>query len=383
MNFLPYKIKIGVLGAGQLGKMMAQAASRLDLELRFLDKSKNYPAGKISNHFTEGDFNDFQTVVDFGSDMDVLTIEIEHVNIEALEFLEKKGVKVYPQSSVLKIIQDKAIQKQFILGQGFPTAPFHMFNDTDSIFNMQRAGNLKFPFVQKSRTGGYDGKGVQIIRTVEDMGRLLEGSSIIEHMADIEKEISVIAVRNSKGECLSYPAVSMDFHPEANLVEFLTCPAEIPIKIEDAARMYAEALANAMNIVGLLAVEMFYNKDGRLWINEMAPRPHNSGHHSLDNGSTDQFENHIRAILDLPLGSTKPFAPAIMLNILGEEGFSGKALYTGLEQCLEIEGVHVHLYGKEETRPFRKMGHITIIGTDLAECKDKASIIKKHLKVIA
>jgi 5-(carboxyamino)imidazole ribonucleotide synthase len=383
MTFIPSECNIGVLGGGQLGKMLAQEASKLDLNIHFLDKNKNYPAGKVCPQFTEGDFNHFDDVIQFGRGKQIITIEIEHVNTEALYRLENDGVFVFPQAHILDLIKDKGSQKLFYQNNEFPTASFQLFENKTEISRAAESNSISFPFVQKLRTGGYDGRGVQIINSKNEIHLLMEGVSVIEAKADIEKEISVIAVRSRNGECKAYPAVSMDFHPTANLVECLVCPAEIPENIENKAEKLAKDIAEKLGIVGLLAVEMFVNKDGSLWVNEMAPRPHNSGHHTLDNGATSQFANHLRAISGLPLGETRFIQPAIMLNVLGEDGYSGKAKYQNIEKILGIEGVHLHLYGKNETKPFRKMGHVTITGPNLQSCKQKANFVSQTLKVIA
>jgi len=383
MSFIPSECSIGVLGGGQLGKMLAQEASQLDLNIHFLDKNKNYPAGKVCPQFTEGDFNDYNDVLRFGQNKQIITIEIEHVNTKALHELEQKGVLVFPQPAILDLIKDKGSQKIFYQNNDFPTAPFQLFETKKEIHEALQTGSIHFPFVQKLRSGGYDGRGVQLINSESELILLLEGSCLIEHKADIQKEISVIAVRSRDGDCKVYPAVSMDFHPTANLVERLVCPAEIPAYIEEEAQQLAKRIAEKLEIVGLLAVEMFLNKDGSLWVNEMAPRPHNSGHHTLDNGATSQFANHLRAITGLPLGATNYVQVAIMLNVLGEDGYSGKAIYQNVEKILGLEGVHLHLYGKDETRPFRKMGHVTLTDHELESCKLKANFVAQTLKVIA
>ena len=380
MSFKPSDLRIGVLGGGQLGKMLAQEASKLDIELTFLDKSKDFPAGKVSPLFVEGDFNDYDTVMRFGKNYDIITIEIEHVNLRALFDLERFGQKVYPQPHILQMIQDKGLQKQFFLEHEYPTAPFLLVQGTQEIQLKIDDGSINYPFVQKSRTGGYDGKGVSIIKNQSDLGLLLPGPSVIEQLADIQTEISIIAVRNSQGDCKTYPGVSMDFHPTANLVEFLNCPDGLSAELESQAESIAFRLANELGIVGLLAVEMFVNKDGAIWINE---RPHNSGHHTLDNGATSQFANHIRAISGLPLGHTHGDRAAILINLIGEKDHSGPVRYQGMESCLELDGVHIHLYGKLETKPFRKMGHITVTGIDLDECRGKANFVSNTIKVIS
>ncbi len=383
MGFIPSSYRIGVLGGGQLGKMLAQAASRLDLPLAFLDKNRNYPAGKVSNQFFEGDFNCYEDVLAFGRKMTHLTVEIEHIHIGALKILQKEGIHVFPQAEILELIKDKGKQKQYYLSHKFSTAPFQHFEDANAVRSALESEQLKIPFVQKLCQGGYDGRGVQVVRNLKDLELLLDGPSIVEPLASIDKELSVIAVRTVSGECKTYPAVSMEFHPEANLVEDLVCPAEIPDHVAVRAQELAKELTMSLGIVGLLAVEFFYNHDGSLWVNEIAPRPHNSGHHTLDNGAISQFENHLRAMLDLPIGDTNFRQASVMINLLGDASCSGAPLYSGFEEILRLPGVHVHLYGKMETRPFRKMGHINVTGPNLEVCKQTANYIKKHIKVLA
>jgi len=383
MFMLPHNAKIGILGGGQLGKMLAQEASRMDLKISFLDPSPSAPVSKVCSDVQIGDFNHFQDVLHFGSDKDILSIEIEHVDIKALEQLVLKGIQVYPQPEILKCIQDKGLQKEFYKQHDIPTAGFALYESAGDVLQAVQNGNLQIPFVQKLRIGGYDGKGVQIVRSESQLNQLLEGPCVIEAVAAIQKEIGVIAVRNRNGQVAIYTPVSMDFHPEANLVEDVVSPAEIPADIKGKAEQVAERLIRKLGIVGLLAVEMFYNEDGSIWVNEMAPRPHNSGHLTLDNGSISQFENHLRAILDLPLGETKSDQPCLMMNLLGEAGYSGPVVYEGLNKILELPGVHLYLYGKSETRPFRKMGHINITGETIDACKTKAQQIRQIFKIKA
>ncbi|MBK8484376.1 MAG: 5-(carboxyamino)imidazole ribonucleotide synthase [Saprospiraceae bacterium] len=383
MFYIPGDLNIGILGGGQLGRMLAQEGYSLGLELFFLDKSRDYPAGRASANFIECDITSYEDVVGFGQVLQIITIEIENVNTKGLYKLEALGILVYPQAAIIDLIKDKGNQKQFYKDHHFPTAPFRLFNSKLEIEEAIDSGALSFPFVQKLRTGGYDGKGVELIHDETFIPKLMDGHSVIETLADIKKEISVIAVRNIIGETKVYPAVSMDFHPTANLVEFVICPAEIPDDIEKKASKIAFELANKLEIVGLLAVEFFYNKDGSIWINEMAPRPHNSGHITMDNGATSQFENHLRAISGLSIGSTQHTRAAVMVNLLGEEGYAGKARYVGLDEILKIDGVHVHIYGKEETRPNRKMGHVTITDSNLERCKEIAKFVAQTIKVIS
>ncbi|MBK8955453.1 MAG: 5-(carboxyamino)imidazole ribonucleotide synthase [Saprospiraceae bacterium] len=381
--FNPRSRKIGILGGGQLGKMLAQEASRMDLDVSFMDKDKGYPAAKVCPQFYEGNFNNYDDVLNFGRKMNVVTIEIEHVHIGALKQLESEGIQVFPQPHVLEFIQDKGLQKQFYKDHHFPTAEFSLYENKIEILEAVNRGDIEFPFVQKLRKGGYDGKGVQIVNSRDDLSKLMDEPGIIETKAKIQKEVAVIAVRNTFGECKAYSPVSMDFHSEANLVEDVVCPAEIPEETKMAAIDLAIRIANKLEIVGLLAVEMFYNEDDSLWINEIAPRPHNSGHITLDNGAISQFENHLRAILGLGIGQTTCMLPSVMINLLGDPVYSGKALYSGFDEIMKMDGVFVHLYSKEETRPLRKMGHINIHGKNLEDCKKTATLIRNTFKIIA
>ncbi|MCB0558259.1 MAG: 5-(carboxyamino)imidazole ribonucleotide synthase [Lewinellaceae bacterium] len=375
--------KLGVLGGGQLGKMLALAAGNWHLPLYILDSSKSFPAGRVTPYFTEGNFKDFDDVYQFGRHLDVLTIEIEHVNTDALHQLEKEGVTIHPSPGKLDIIKDKGAQKLFYQEKGIPTAPFQLFENEQAVRMAIEQGTATFPFVQKSRTAGYDGRGVSIIRDANSLKDLLPGACLIEKQVEIDKELAVIVARNARGEAKAFPAVEMEFNPEANLVEFLFCPAAIPAELEAAARKLATEVAAAYDICGLLAVELFLDKKGQLLVNEVAPRTHNSGHHTIDSCYTSQFEQHLRAVLNFPLGSTRMKAPSVMVNLLGAEGHTGPAVYQGLEDCLAIEGVHVHLYGKADTKPFRKMGHVTIVDENLENAKIKARRVKELLQVVS
>jgi 5-(carboxyamino)imidazole ribonucleotide synthase len=375
--------KIGILGGGQLGKMLCLAAAKLDIKTYILDRSKDFPAGPHCFGFEEGNFNDYADVLRFGMDKDVITIEIEHVNTDALRELERLGKKVYPSPAALDIIKDKGLQKQFFVENGIPTTHFEVFQDENALRAAVQKGRWKIPFVQKSRTAGYDGRGVSLIRNQVDLAlKLLPGLCIAEAMAPINKEIAVIAARNEAGEIRVFPAVEMDFHPEANLVEFLICPARISPLAAAKAEALAEQVANAFGTCGLLAVEMFLDSDGNILVNEVAPRPHNSGHHSIETTITSQYEQHLRAICGLPLGDTAQILPAVMLNLLGEEGHKGPVRYEGIEACLAMPGVYVHLYGKAQTSPFRKMGHVTVSAADIEEALGKAKFVKENLKVV-
>ncbi|MEM1325315.1 MAG: 5-(carboxyamino)imidazole ribonucleotide synthase [Bacteroidota bacterium] len=373
--------RIGILGGGQLGKMLTLAAANWHLPIYILEKSNQFSAGRLATRFVQGDFKDYDDVYFFGKNSDILTIEIEHVNTEALHQLVREGVIVHPAPDKLDIIKDKGLQKQFYQQHQLPTSDFKLFESADAVRDAIEKGQLSYPFVQKSRTAGYDGKGVAVIRSATDP--LLETACVIEPLVDIDKEIAVIVARNADGEVEAFPAVEMLFHPTANLVEFLACPARINDEKARAAVDLAKQTIETYNICGLLAVELFLTTSGEYLINEVAPRPHNSGHHTIDSCITSQFEQHIRAITNLPLGSTKLVQPAVMINLLGESGHTGKTDYTGLDKCLTMEGVYVHLYGKSMTKPFRKMGHVTIVNDDLDKAIEIAGQVKGALKVVA
>lgn len=376
--------KLGILGGGQLGKMLALAAHNWDVTTWVLDESKDFPAGPVCSHFVEGNFKNYDDVYRFGKQVDILTIEIEHVNTDALLRLEAEGLKIHPSPSKLNIIKDKGLQKEFYRKNNLPTSGFKLFEDEKAIRMALARGDLQFPFVQKLRTSGYDGRGVAVIRSAAELEeRLLPGASVVEDLVDIEKEIAVIVARNERGEVVSFPSVEMEFNPVANLVEFLICPAAIDPVTEKAAETLAIQTIEAYDLCGLLAVEMFLTKDNRLLVNEVAPRTHNSGHHTIDSCYTSQFEQHLRSVLNLPLGSTKMKTASVMVNLLGEPGFSGPVRYEGFEKCIAMEGVKVHLYGKTTTKPFRKMGHVTVLDSNLDTAKAKAKLVQETLKVVA
>lgn len=374
-------LKTGILGGGQLGKMLTLAAGNWHLPLYILDESSDFPAGMHAPEFIPGNFRDYEDVYEFGKNMQVLSIEIEHVNTEALHQLEKEGVLIHPAPDKLEIIKDKGQQKLFYWGHNIPTAPFQLFDSEQDLLQALNTGKLSFPFVQKTRTAGYDGRGVAVIRSADDLGKLLQGPCLAEEMADIDKELAVIVARNASGQIASFPTVEMTFNPEANLVEFLLCPARIPRQIEQEAEALAIRVMEAFDLCGLLAVELFLTRSGELWVNEVAPRPHNSGHHTIESCYTSQFEQHLRAILDLPLGDPRMHTPAVMVNLLGAEGHQGPAHYAGLEAAMAIPGVKIHLYGKATTKPFRKMGHVTVLDANLDNALEKARMVQQLLRV--
>ncbi len=376
--------KIGILGGGQLGKMMALAAANWDVQIWALDKEASYPAAPYCTHFIKGDFKNYDDVYAFGQQVDVLTIEIEHVNTDALLQLEKEGKIIHPSPSKLVIIKDKGLQKQFYKHHGLPTSSFELYDDANAIRTAVKNGTLSIPFVQKSRLAGYDGKGVAVIRNEQDLAeKLIEAPSLIEPLVDIDKELAVIVAQNPSGEIKAFPPVEMEFHPTANLVEFLSCPANISAEISDGVKNIATKVIKAFDLCGLLAVEFFLTKSGEILINEVAPRPHNSGHHTIDSCYTSQFEQHLKAIVDYPLGSTKMKTPSVMVNLLGEAGHRGTAHYQGLSNLMELEGVNVHLYGKIMTKPYRKMGHVTVVAEDVDMARERAREVKDRLKIIS
>ncbi len=377
--FQPDKIKIGVLGGGQLGRMMIQSAINYNLYICCLDPDDNAPCKSIANEFTKGSLTDYDTVYKFGKDKDIITIEIENVNVEALKDLQKSGKKVFPQPEVIEIIKDKGLQKMFYQRNDIPSPDFFLVENKSQIEKYKDF----FPFFQKMRTGGYDGKGVVKLGHPNKIDHAFEVPSVLERLVDFDKEISVIVARNESGESKCFPAVECEFNPEANLVEFLFSPANIKKSIDKQANEIAIKIAEKLNIVGILAVEMFVTKDGKVLVNEVAPRPHNSGHQTIEGNITSQFEQHLRAILNLPLGDTSIIKPAVMINLLGEKNYEGSAKYEGLTDAIKYKGVYVHLYGKVTTKPFRKMGHVTVIDDDLSLAKKKAITVKDLIKIVS
>ena len=383
MNYFSSDFKLGIVGGGQLGKMLLSETRKFDIHTLVLDPSESAPCRIACNEFFTGDLMDFDTVYNFGKKANVVTIEIENVNVEALEALEKEGVKVYPSSKTLRTIQDKSQQKLFYVDHNIPTAPFSRFAYKDEIITAIKNESLSFPFVWKSTRFGYDGYGVKIVKTYSDLDALTAGECITEQLIPFEMELAVIVARSASGKVATYPVVEMEFHPEANQVEYVICPARITDDIAKKAQLIALKTSAAFEHVGLLAVEMFLNKNGDILVNEVAPRPHNSGHFSIEASITSQYEQHLRAILDLPLGNTNSKAAAVMVNLVGDENYKGPVIYENIERILSLEGVTPHIYGKKETRPFRKMGHVTIVNKDLNEARKIAEQVKRTIKVIS
>jgi 5-(carboxyamino)imidazole ribonucleotide synthase len=383
MNYFSSDFKLGILGGGQLGKMLLFDTRKFDIQTYVLDPSDEAPCKIACNQFFKGDLMDFETVYNFGKLVDVLTFEIELVNLEALEKLEAEGVKVYPSPKTLKLIQNKGIQKDFYAQNNIPTADYKRFEDLKSLQKAVENNEIQLPFVWKCTEFGYDGNGVKVVRAIADFENLPNVECIAEQMIPFKNELAVIVSRNPSGEIKTYPVVEMEFHPEANQVEYVICPARIDDKVAEKARAIALNVSEKFNHVGLLAVEMFQTEDDEIIVNEVAPRPHNSGHHTIEASYTSQFEQHLRAILDLPLGNTDSKVAGIMVNLVGEEGFSGDVIYKNIETILGWDGVTPHIYGKKQTRPFRKMGHVTIVNEDIKEARRIAEDVKNTIRVIS
>jgi 5-(carboxyamino)imidazole ribonucleotide synthase len=383
MNYFSSDFKLGILGGGQLGKMLLFDTRKFDIQTYVLDPSDEAPSRMACNKFFKGDLMNFETVYQFGKMVDVLTIEIELVNLDALEKLESEGVKIYPSPSTLKAIQNKGKQKDFYVENNIPTSKHLRFVDIADLKKSLEKDELEFPFVWKCAEFGYDGNGVKIVRSTFDLIDLPDVECIAEDMVPFKNELAVIVCRNPSGEIKTYPVVEMEFHPEANQVEYVICPARIDDKVAEKARAIALNVSEKFNHVGLLAVEMFQTEDDEILVNEVAPRPHNSGHYSIEASYTSQFENHIRAVLNLPLGNTDSKVAGIMVNLVGEDGFSGNVVYKNIETILGWNGVTPHIYGKKQTRPFRKMGHVTIVNQDIKEARRIAEDVKNTIRVIA
>lgn len=383
MQFFSSQAKLGILGGGQLGKMLLYTTRKWDITTHVLDPSADAPSRIACDHFVQGDFKDYQTVYDFGKELDVLTIEIEHVNTDALRQLEKEGVQTYPNAATLELIQNKGVQKDFYAQHNIPSSAHMRFENLSLLQQAIDTDKLHLPFVWKAAKMGYDGNGVKIIRQSEDLDYLTDQESMVEDLVPFTHELAVTVVRNPSGEVKTYPVVEMEFHPEANQVEYVLCPARIDDSIKEKATQIALQVSNALNHVGLLAVELFLTEEGDIYVNEVAPRAHNSGHHTIETSITDQFEQHIRAVLDLPLGNTDLITTGVMVNLVGAEGHTGRVHYNNIETALSMKGVTPHIYGKKETRPFRKMGHVTIVDQDINTARETAEKVKQLITVIS
>lgn len=373
--------KIGILGGGQLGRMLYGAGNQLDMDLSFMDSMTEGPVANVSSRYTKGDITKEEDVIAFGEDMDVMTIEIERVSTDGLAKLAKQGKKVYPQPEIVSIIQDKGLQKDFFIKKGIPTADYKSYDHLSSLIHDLDEKKWKYPFIQKMRRDGYDGRGVQVIRDNNSLDSAFPYNFIVEEGVAIEKELAVVTCRDKKGNIICYDPVEMVFHPEANILLYQLVPSDIDDTVAAKAKAIATEVSEAFGIVGLLAVELFLDTKGEILVNEVAPRPHNSGHHTIEACLTSQYENHLRAITGLPLGAPDLVAPSLLMNILGDEGYEGPVTYIGLEEVMMKRGVNVHLYGKTDTKPFRKMGHINIVGNNKTDLIQTYEYIKETLKV--
>ncbi len=382
-NYFSSDFKLGVLGGGQLGRMLLTETQKLDIYTVILDGNSQAPCSQICNEFHQGDLLDFDTVYNIGKKVDLLTIEIENVNIDALDKLEAEGLTIYPKPSSLRIIQNKARQKHFYTDNNIPTAEFNHYAYLEELKHSYENDIIEFPFVWKAAQFGYDGMGVKVVRNYNDLQSLPEGECIAEKLIPFKNELAVIVARNTNGEVKTYPVVEMEFHPEANQVEYVICPARIDSQVAEKAREIALKIVSDLDFVGLLAVEMFQTVDDKILVNEVAPRTHNSGHYSIEASYTNQFEQHLRSILNLPLGNTDSKVAGIMVNLVGAEGYTGDVHYQNIEEILKIDGVTPHIYGKKTTKPFRKMGHVTIVNEDINEARKIAQQVKQTIKVIS
>ncbi len=382
-SYYSSNFKLGILGGGQLGRMLLAETQKFDIHTAILESNKNAPCAEICNTFVIGDLLDFDAVYNFGKTVDLLTIEIENVNLDALDKLEDEGLTIYPKPKDLRIIQSKARQKNFYIDHQIPTAAFSHYAYLEELKHSYQNNIIHFPFVWKAARFGYDGNGVKIVRNIEDLESLPTVECITEKLIPFKNELAVIVARNAAGDIKTYPVVEMEFHPEANQVEYVICPARIENKIAEKARALALKVVCDLDFVGLLAVEMFQTDTDELLVNEVAPRPHNSGHYSIEASYTNQFEQHLRSILNLPLGNTASKVAGIMVNLVGEEGYSGDVVYENIAEILKIDGVTPHIYGKKETRPFRKMGHVTIVNSNIDTARAVAQKVKETIRVIS
>lgn len=373
--------KLGIIAGGQLGKMLTLAASNWDVKTYILDSDPHCPASTVCTQFVKGDRLNFDDVYRFCKMADMVTFEMENINVEALKKAKQEGIRIHPDPLALEIIQDKGWQKEYFKKHDIPTSEFNLYESKAEIIDDLKSQKLRYPFVQKLRKGGYDGQGVAIIRSQEDLDLMLDGASIVEKLINLQKEIAVIAAKNQKGEIKCFPPVEMEFNHEVNLVEQLICPSTLDTFLSEQAIQIAEHVIAVFDLCGLLAVEMFVDRNNKIWVNEIAPRPHNSGHHTIESIITSQYEQLLRAIFNFSLGSTRIKTPSVMINLLGEDGHEGPVRYEGLTDAMAVEGVKIHLYGKKVTKAFRKMGHVTVLASSVEEARHKAQIVKEKLKV--
>ena len=381
MNYFSSNFTLGILGGGQLGKMLLQVTSKLSIKTNILDSNNDSPCKNLCNEFTIGNLMDFDSVYKFGKKCNLVTFEIEHINIEALEKLESEGVPVYPSPSTLKVIQDKSLQKQFFIENKIPTANFWHFKSLEDFLKSSSRKEITFPCVWKKTRFGYDGYGVEIIKSIDELLKLPDNEFIIEELVPFKKELATTIVRNKSGEIEMFPVVEMDFNKESNQVEYVICPAQIKKELIDLSKEIALKVSESFKHVGLLAIEMFLTEDNKILVNEVAPRPHNSAHYSIEACENSQFQQHINSILNLNLGNSKTNINAIMVNLVGEKGYQGPVFYEGIDSVLKFKNVSIHIYGKSETKPNRKMGHATIIDKDLKNGLNKARSVKNLIKI--
>ncbi|MCL0098856.1 5-(carboxyamino)imidazole ribonucleotide synthase [Dehalococcoidia bacterium] len=378
MEFSGYRI--GIIGGGQLGKMMTQEAKKMGFYVTILDPTPDSPASQLADRQLVGDFHDRNKIKELVTRSDVTTYDIEDIDVGALKELVEAGHLIHPSPQILEIIQDKWKQKEALARSGIPIARYRKVEEGGLAAALEEFG---FPVVQKACRGGYDGRGVFVIRTRDDIGRALKGESFLEEFIEIEKELAVMVARNTAGEIKCHPVVEMVFDEAANICDYVLAPAMVEQKIQDESRQIAVAVVESLGGTGIFGIEMFLDKAGNVLVNEIAPRPHNSGHYTIEACVTSQFEQHIRAIMGLPLGSTELLTPAVMINILGGEGYEGAAMLQGIYETLQIPGAALHLYGKRITRPFRKMGHVTVVDKDIGNALEKAQRIKTLLRVVS
>ena len=380
-DILNSSLKLGIVGGGQLGRLLAEKASRWNVEVSFLDGDTEAPAKIICNNFQQGSINSYDDVLNFGKGLDFVTIESDSVNADALIALDKQGVKTYPKGEVLKIIQNKGDQREFYKKHDLPSPEFKRYSSKEELLKALDNNDFSLPKIIKTCSSGYDGKGVFLVKSPKDLDSVPDVELLVEEVVNIKREFSAIAVRSSKGEVVSYPLIELFMHSDAYLVDYLVSPVNLDSQLESKAKQIAESLVEKLEHVGILAVEMFLDDKDQLYINECSPRPHNSGHQTIEGSFTSQYEQHLRAIFGLPLGNCEMKVPAAMVNLLGDDSGSGKPKYRGLEECLKIPGANIHIYGKKETRPNRKMGHVTIVDSDVKKLSSGIEKVKKELGV--